>query len=144
MISKSTFLERVTAFIIDFIMISCIAIIPIVGCAIIMLIIGLKAGWTEDEFNYITPIVLFFTLLISMTVLVLVKDIKNGQSKGKKIMRIAVRDLSNPKQIPVKTKLILRNITLILWPIEIILLLLLKKRIGDMISSTCVVYDNVD
>ena len=144
MISKSTFLERVTAFIIDFIMISCIAIIPIVGCAIIMLIIGLKAGWTEDEFNYITPIVLFFTLLISMAVLVLVKDIKNGQSKGKKIMRIAVRDLSNPKQIPGKTKLILRNITLILWPIEIILLLLLKKRIGDMISSTCVVYDNVD
>ena len=144
MISKSTFLERVTAFIIDFIMISCIAIIPIVGCVIIMLIIGLKAGWTEDEFNYITPIVLFFTLLISIAVLVLVKDIKNGQSKGKKIMRIAVRDLSNPKQIPVKAKLILRNITLILWPIEIILLLLLKRRIGDIISSTCVVYDNVD
>ena len=144
MISKSTFLERVTAFIIDIIMISCIAIIPIVGCVIIMLIIGLKAGWTEDEFNYITPIVLFFTLLISIAVLVLVKDIKNGQSKGKKIMRIAVRDLSNPKQIPVKAKLILRNITLILWPIEIILLLLLKRRIGDIISSTCVVYDNVD
>lgn len=59
-------------------------------------------------------------------------------------MRIAVRDLSNPKQIPGKTKLILRNITLILWPIEIILLLLLKKRIGDMISSTCVVHYNAD
>lgn len=144
MISKSTFSERMTAFIIDFIILSCITIIPIVGCIVVMLIIGFEAGWTEDEFYYIMPMVIFLTLLISMTTLVLVKDIKNGQSKGKKIMKIAIRNLSNQNQVPTKARLILRNITLIFWPIEIILLLLLNKRIGDMISSTCVVHDNVD
>ena len=65
------------------------------------------------------------------------KDIINGQSIGKRIMRIRVVDLNGKK--PSLFKLVIRNITIFIWPVEALLVLLDKQRLGDRLAKTKVV-----
>lgn len=62
------------------------------------------------------------------------KDAKGGQSIGKRIMKIRVVDKN--KNVPNILKLIVRNITIFIWPVEAILVLLNKKKIGDRLTKT--------
>lgn len=72
-------------------------------------------------------------------VLFFLKDLFfRNASIGKKIMKLEVRTSSG--EIPSKLVMILRNITILIWPIEILLIVLLNNRIGDMIFKT-VVFD---
>ena len=68
------------------------------------------------------------------------KDSFRGISPGKWIMGIMVRDEKNRNEIPVFGKLFLRNVFIIIWPIEFIVLALSddKKRIGDILAKTIV------
>lgn len=68
------------------------------------------------------------------------KDSIKGMSPGKWIMGIRVRDEKNPNEIPSVGKLFIRNLLLIVWPIEFIALVssLDKKRLGDKIAKTSV------
>ena len=60
-----------------------------------------------------------------------------NQSIGKKIMKLEIVNKENEK--PNKFILICRNLTVFIWPLEIILLLIFNKRIGDILFNTQVV-----
>jgi uncharacterized RDD family membrane protein YckC len=68
------------------------------------------------------------------------KDSFRGISPGKWIMGIMVRDEKNRNDIPTFGRLLLRNVFIIIWPIEFIVLALSdnKKRIGDIVAKTLV------
>nr|WP_296620417.1 RDD family protein [Marivirga sp.] len=69
------------------------------------------------------------------------KDSINGVSAGKWIMGIMVRDAKNPNEVPSFSRLLLRNLFIIIWPIEFIILASNKdkKRLGDNTANTIVV-----
>lgn len=63
-----------------------------------------------------------------------------GISPGKWIMGIMVRDEKNRNETPSFGRLLMRNVFIIIWPIEFIVLALNdnKKRIGDILAKTLV------
>lgn len=78
-----------------------------------------------------------FYLIISIIMFLLsLKDLifKNA-SIGKKIMGLRIVDNKN-NSIPNMYKIIIRNLTLILWPIDIIGFLFSNKRIGELMTNT--------
>ena len=76
-------------------------------------------------------------MLLFILVLFMSRDIINGQSIGKRIAGIKVVD--NSEKNAAWWQLILRNISVIIWPLEAVLLLVDKKRIGDRPANTKVV-----
>jgi elongation factor Tu len=76
--------------------------------------------------------------LIITFLLLIFKDITfRNASIGKKIMNIEIRGYNN--KLPNLTTIILRNVFLILWPIEILIFLIYNKSIGDMIFGTKII-----
>ncbi|PKV53023.1 hypothetical protein ATE84_5156 [Aquimarina sp. MAR_2010_214] len=66
------------------------------------------------------------------------KDIVNKDgSIGKNILGIKLK-CNNPNSRFIMVNKVLRNITLLIWPIEAILVILFKKRIGDFVFGTYV------
>ena len=86
-----------------------------------------------------------FTLIILSIIGAIIiytgKDLFGGRSLGKRALNMAVRKLDNTDEVPGKWRLFLRNITLIIWPIELIVLLARddNRRLGDMIAGTTVI-----
>jgi len=80
------------------------------------------------------------TMLIGF-LLYFAKDSIKGISPGKWIMGIMVRDENEPTQIPSFGRLFIRNLFVIIWPIEFIVLASSqeKKRLGDKTAKTIVV-----
>ena len=64
-----------------------------------------------------------------------------GISVGKWIMGIMVRDANNPNEAPSFGRLLVRNLFIIIWPVEFIVLATSqeKKRLGDNTAKTIVV-----
>lgn len=116
--------KRIIASTIDF-------IIYILICLILL------SNYKDIDLMYLPKKVYLIVTLCA--ILPLFKDIifKNA-SIGKKIMKLEV--LNKDYRKPTLIQLILRNITFIIWPIEIILVLTINKRIGDIIFKT-EVYD---
>jgi uncharacterized RDD family membrane protein YckC len=67
------------------------------------------------------------------------KDILNGRSPGKRICRLQVVDaITNQTAKPLKC--LLRNLTIIIWPIEVVITLFNPtQRLGDKLAHTKVV-----
>ncbi|CAH8283155.1 putative RDD family membrane protein YckC [Mariniflexile fucanivorans] len=80
------------------------------------------------------------TMLIGFLVY-FAKDSIRGISPGKWIMGIMVRNENNPNEVPALGKLFTRNLFLIIWPVEFIVLASNqeKKRLGDKIAKAIVV-----
>lgn len=77
-------------------------------------------------------------ILLAM-ILMLFKDlIFRNASIGKKLMGIEIRNIDG--SIPSILTLIIRNITIIIWPIEAIMIIMCDKKIGDIIFKTDVNY----
>ena len=76
-------------------------------------------------------------IAVMIILLFIAKDAINGQSIGKKLMKIKVVDAHG--KTPNIFKLIIRNITICIWPIEAILVLLNKKKLGDRLAGTNIV-----
>lgn len=93
----------------------------------------------EPDFSKITAVMLT-TLLLGFA-LYFGKDSIKGISIGKWIFGIMVRDEDNPDVVPSIGKLFIRNVFLIIWPVEFIVLASSneKKRLGDNIAKTRVV-----
>ena len=74
--------------------------------------------------------------------LLISKDIINGQSFGKWCLNIQVRDKHDLNRVPSIVKLMLRNVTLIIWVFDIAVLALDKnnEKIGDKLAKTNVVF----
>ncbi len=92
----------------------------------------------------LTPKEIGLKILLLFPLIVIVycfKDSIYGISPGKYVVGIAVRDKDDYQKTPSIFHLFLRNITLILWPFEILVLILSKKkqRLGDIIAKTIVV-----
>jgi uncharacterized RDD family membrane protein YckC len=72
-------------------------------------------------------------------VLFLCKDIFNGQSIGKRLMKIQIVD-NLTLQKTTNIKLVLRNIFLYLWPIELFMVLIKgDRRLGDYVINTKII-----
>ena len=82
----------------------------------------------------------YVVCLIIIIVLFIGKDMLKGQSLGKRIMKIKVVTIKG--ESPRIWQCILRNLTFFIWPIEALLLLLDKRKIGDVLAKTIVVENN--
>jgi len=117
-------IKRLVAFILDLVMI-----------AMIMNVL-LFATQTIDS-----PILLQLLSALIVTLL-LCKDCINGQSVGKRIMKIHVVDEKSKTEISI-IRSIVRNIFTIFWIVEVAVLFISKdKRIGDYIAKTEVINYN--
>lgn len=129
--TKSSRKRRIAAFIIDLFVYSFIMV------AIAFMILGpdFMDNNNSENMNSIMVIV-----MIPGFVLFFAKDSIKGISLGKWIMGIMVRDESDLNLVPSFWKLIIRNLFLMLWPIEFIVSALdkNKKRIGDKLTNSVV------
>lgn len=82
-----------------------------------------------------------FVTLLAIFMIYMLKDIIGGRSIGKRVFSIGVRCLEDPGEIPSLGRLILRNFTLLIWPVEFLILLFSTsgRRLGDIIAKTAVV-----
>jgi uncharacterized RDD family membrane protein YckC len=118
--------SRVLAYIIDY------SILVVVSVPLMMLMIIAE----ENEAN--APIFLLFLVLFLLYAL---KDTIKGQSIGKWLLGIGVREQDSQTEIPSISKLFFRNVTQVLGFIEFIVLAVNKdkQRIGDKLAKTVVV-----
>ena len=74
-----------------------------------------------------------------MVTMLLCKDCINGKSAGKRIMKIEIANEKEGEKVSA-VSCIVRNIFVVLWIIEILVLFISKeKRIGDYVAKTKVV-----
>ncbi|RAV20733.1 hypothetical protein DQG23_14605 [Paenibacillus contaminans] len=103
-------------------------------------ILFLAINWDSiiapTETNFMKPFDTFYEVLAIGMVYYLLKDIYKGRSFGKRLLGIGVRDLDNDSVTPGAFRLLVRNVTIILWPIEIFLLVVSQRRLGDIIAKT--------
>lgn len=68
------------------------------------------------------------------------KDIFNGRSPAKRILKLQVID-AKTNEVATPLKCLIRNLTIVIWPIEVIFILIdPKRRIGDKIAGTRIDY----
>lgn len=89
------------------------------------------------DIAYIRTILLL--VMIPCLILYFSKDSYRGISVGRWIMGIMVRNESD-NQVPSYIRLLIRNLFIIIWPVEFIVLLVNddKRRIGDKVTKTMV------
>lgn len=94
-----------------------------------------------DENNPFKMMTIMLFVIIPGFALYFAKDCIKGISVGKWIMEIMVRDENDQNEIPSVGRLFLRNLLIIIWPVEFIVLAAnsKKKRLGDKIAKTVVV-----
>ena len=129
---KSSKKRRIAAFLIDHFVITFLIV------TILFLFFG-EGLINGDNPEQIIPI--FFTILIPGFILYFGKDSYQGMSLGKWIMGIRVYDEQNLNGVPSFSRLFLRNIFLIIWPIELIIMVTneQKRRLGDKVAKAVVV-----
>jgi len=116
--------KRILAFLIDHIII-CFAFV----------MLGMVQVFVKTDFELFWK--LYYIFLLAFMFSYFFKDVINGQSIGKRIMKIKVVDLNGNK--PSLFNLIIRNITILIWPVEALLVLLDKERLGDRLAKTKIV-----
>ncbi|AUC81602.1 RDD family protein [Lacinutrix sp. Bg11-31] len=124
--------RRIAAFLIDHFTITFL----IVG--IVFLLLGTDF---MDENNFSNLITKMLPAMLVGFLLYFAKDSIKGISPGKWVMGIMVRDEKNPTEVPSIGRLFLRNLFLIIWPVEFIVLASSqeKKRLGDKTAKAIVV-----
>ena len=116
--------KRVIAFLID--------------CAIVCAI-AFALAWVAAATRDSVPVVsgILSGIVILLDCVYLFKDVVGGQSIGKRMKKIKVV-LKSGEDADV-LRLIARNITFVIWPIEAILVVMGRERIGDKLAKTMVV-----
>lgn len=94
-----------------------------------------------DENNFSNLMTRMIPTMLLGFLIYFAKDSIKGVSPGKWVMGIMVRDENNPNEIPSIGKLFIRNLFLIIWPVELIVLAVSqeKKRLGDKTAKAIVV-----
>ncbi len=81
---------------------------------------------------------IYLQAVLRSLVYMFTKDSFTGQSIGRRLLNISIIDKSSSEAIsPVKA--LVRNIFLMIWPIEIIVLFVTGKRIGDIVTNSRIV-----
>ena len=124
--------RRIAAFIIDHFVMTFLMV------SIVFLALGTNF---MDENNIGKMMITMFAAMIPGFLLYFAKDSIKGISIGKWIMGIMVRDANNPNEIPSFGRLLMRNLFVIIWPVEFIVLASNpeRKRLGDKTIKTIVV-----
>lgn len=119
--------KRIGAFAIDF----------LIACTIQGVLLTCVAFYASTHDR--PAIILFGNLICTIIcfIYILLKDI-TGQSIGKRCLKLRIQN-SDGTKIPSKGKMVLRNLPIILWPVEMILLLSSGKRLGDRMTNTKVI-----
>jgi len=127
-----TLINRAISMLIDHAIMSAIAII----LSFIMTLLFSKYSTKNFDLG-------FYTILFGISIY-LNKDIFRGRSIGKRIFRTEVVDIkSNSVASPIKC--LIRNLTIVIWPIEIIALIYNPtRRIGDLLANTRIEIVNED
>jgi uncharacterized RDD family membrane protein YckC len=123
--------RRIFAFLIDHIIMSFLAA---VGS-----LLALGKHW-----DMASPVRGIGTILVTLLVVFVVyfmKDSIRGMSPGRLVLGIAVRDHADPGITPSIGRLMLRNLLIVIWPVEFFVLALSKekRRLGDRAAKTIVV-----
>jgi uncharacterized RDD family membrane protein YckC len=81
------------------------------------------------------------SIAVLLTLLFLMRDSVKGISPGKYLLGLAVRNNGNYSVTPSLTKLFVRNIPLLLAPLEGLVMIFnpRKRRLGDLLTGTAVV-----
>ena len=125
------FRKRCVAFIIDhFVVIAALVIGYIIERTI--------NSFVDISYNRTANIVIGILVLFDM-LYYFAKDVVNGKSIGKRIAKIKVVRVDG--NAPSILQLIIRNVTILIWPVEALLLLAGKKKLGDMLAKTDVVVE---
>ncbi|MEZ4842984.1 MAG: RDD family protein [Bacteroidia bacterium] len=129
---KSSRKRRIAAFIIDHFVMTFLMV------SIVFIALGPNF---MDENNRSKMMTTMLFVMIPGFILYFAKDSLKGISIGKWIMGIMVRDENNQIEIPSFGRLFLRNLFIIIWPVEFIVLATndQKKRLGDKVAKTVVV-----
>lgn len=92
------------------------------------------------EINYsILNLLVFPIIWMAILFIILNKDIACGMSAGKRTFGFKIVD-SQTKQKASQLQCMLRNVTMMLWPLEVLMALINpKRRIGDFIAKTEVI-----
>ncbi|WP_171652804.1 RDD family protein [Paenibacillus foliorum] len=127
-------MTRLGAFFIDHLLFS---IVTTIFYFLISWDIMTQSPMSVENFNKLRK--LNYSVTAIALIITMFKDVVKGRSIGKRITNIAVIDRKRIDQVPSTWRLILRNITLLIWPVELIYFLISGKRIGDIIFNTEVV-----
>lgn len=124
--NKPDITKRINSAVLDYLY---TVIISLPVCFLIFLLLW---GKENDLLIRVIMISFFFSAFLC-------KDLKNGQSMGRKSTSIRVVGINEENASYLS--LILRNIFIFIWPIEILILLLnpQKRRIGDLVFKTKVI-----
>ena len=131
-INLSSRKRRIAAFMIDHFVMSFLMV------SIVFLALGPNF---MDENNMSKMTTTMLAVMLPGFLLYFAKDSIKGISVGKWIMGIMVRDENDQNEIPSFGRLFLRNLFIIIWPVEFIVLATndQKKRLGDKVAKTVVV-----
>jgi len=97
--------------------------------------------------TFIYPEIEYFPTYLSVMLLpwlmllfiILNKDIASGMSAGKRTFGFKIVDIQTKKEAS-QLQCMLRNVTMMLWPLEVLMIIINpKRRIGDFIAKTEVV-----
>lgn len=125
--------KRILAYLID----CALIVMPLMVFSFIIIFFGEFI----DQSVLKRPFYIFYLLSILFCYLGLLgKDLIGKRSIGKRIMKLTIisEDGSQPKYL----QLIIRNLFMLVWPIEALMLFGNKNRIGDKLAKTkVVIYD---
>ena len=127
--------KRVIAFVIDY-LVCCLIQAVLMGILIFRAISRSEASG-DDIFTLNLVITLISSLFL------IFRDCFGNKSIGKRIMKLNVVDSENESSVGFARRL-LRNITWLLGPIEVICFIFSGKRIGDMLARTTVREERVN
>ncbi|MFD1739760.1 RDD family protein [Bacillus salitolerans] len=121
--------SRILAYLIDHFVLSLFLVIPFT--------ILMANEDIESDFLF----ALFPIWMIIFFIFYCLKDSFKGISLGKWVIGIGVRDENDRSDIPSIPRLFLRNLLLVIWPIEFIVLAINKnkQRLGDKVANTIVI-----
>ncbi|TKG91573.1 hypothetical protein EYV94_21345 [Puteibacter caeruleilacunae] len=106
---------------------------------LIMMIIFFVSGFVEDMDNFSTYLSIMMIPWMFILLIILNKDIAFGMSAGKRTFGFKIIDFKT-KQEASQMQCMLRNVTMLIWPIEALMTAFnSKRRIGDLIAGTEVV-----
>lgn len=105
---------------------------------------GFAVGFTDESTT--TPFssgLAFYAMIFGMS-LYFNKDMIQGKSIAKRASKLEVVDIKTGK-VASSLKCLVRNLTIVIWPIEVIVVLISpSRRIGDFIAGTSVEYISDD
>lgn len=128
---KASRKRRIAAYMIDHVVLT---------FSIVLIVFALSGESFMNEDDPGRSIAGMMAVLIPFFLLYFAKDSIKGISIGKWVMGIMVRDENEPDRVPSLGRLFLRNLFMIIWPVEFIILATSdqKKRLGDNVARTIV------